>query len=107
MKEKIYFVTEGKHIKIGYTTQDIEKRIKQLNTGSVQNISLLGWIYGDKAKEKELHIKFAQSRIRYNGEWFEPTENLLDFINENNLEPNSYVDFVDGKLMRLFSFYKI
>ena len=107
MKEKIYFVTEGKHIKIGYTTQDIEKRIKQLNTGSVQNISLLGWIYGDKAKEKELHIRFAQSRVRYNGEWFEPTENLLDFINENNLEPNSYVDFVDGKLMRLFSFYKI
>ena len=107
MKEKIYFVTEGKHIKIGYTTQDIEKRIKQLNTGSVQNISLLGWIYGDKAKEKELHIKFAQSRVRYNGEWFEPTENLLDFINENNLEPNSYVDFVDGKIMRLFSFDKI
>lgn len=107
MKEKIYFVTEGKHIKIGYTTQDIEKRIKQLNTGSVQNISLLGWICGDKAKEKELHIKFAQSRVRYNGEWFEPTENLLDFINENNLEPNSYVDFVDGKLMRLFSFDKI
>lgn len=107
MKEKIYFVTEGKHIKIGYTTQDIEKRIKQLNTGSVQNISLLGWIYGNKAKEKELHVKFAQSRVRYNGEWFEPTEDLLDFINENNLEPNSYVDFVDGKLMRLFSFYKI
>ena len=107
MKEKIYFVTEGKHIKIGYTTQDIKKRIKQLNTGSVQNISLLGWIYGDKAKEKELHIKFAQSRVRYNGEWFEPTEILLDFINENNLEPNSYVDFVDGKLMRLFSFDKI
>ena len=107
MKEKIYFVTEGKYIKIGYTTQDIEKRIKQLNTGSVQNISLLGWMYGSKAKEKELHIKFAQSRVRYNGEWFEPTEKLLDFINENNLEPNSYVDFIDGELKRLFSFYKI
>jgi hypothetical protein len=107
MKEKIYFVTEGKYIKIGYTTQDIEKRIKQLNTGSVQNISLLGWMYGNKAKEKELHIKFAQSRVRYNGEWFEPTEKLLDFINENNLEPNSYVDFIDGELKRLFSFYKI
>lgn len=107
MKEKIYFVTEGKHIKIGYTTQDIEKRIKQLNTGSVQNISLLGWIYGDKAKEKELHIRFAQSRVRCNGEWFEPTTNLLDFINENNLEPNSHVEFVDGQLVRLFSLHKI
>ena len=107
MEEKIYFITEGHYIKIGYTTQKIEKRIKQLNTGAVQKILLLGWMYGNKAKEKELHIKFAQSRVRYNGEWFKPTENLLDFINENNLEPNSYVDFVDGELKRLFSFYKI
>ena len=102
-KGQVYFVTEGNYIKIGYTSQNIDKRIHQLNTGSIHKLYLLGWIYGNKKTEKELHIKFAQSRVRYNAEWFEPTEELLQFINENNLEPNSYVDFIDGKLVRLLS----
>ena len=102
-KGQVYFVTEEKYIKIGYTSQNIDKRIRQLNTGSIHKLYLLGWIYGNKKIEKELHIKFAQSRVRYNAEWFEPTEELLQFINENNLELNSYVDFIDGKLVRLLS----
>lgn len=107
MKDKIYFLTEGKYIKIGYTTQSIDKRIKQLNTGSAQNIYLLGWIYGDKKVEKELHIRFSNSRVRFNGEWFNPTKELIQFINENNLEPNSIVDIIEGKVMRLFSLKNI
>ena len=106
-KNKVYFVTDGNYIKIGYTSQDIEKRIKQLNTGSIHNLRLLGWINGDKKKEKELHIKFSQSRVRYNAEWFEATTDLIDFINENNLQPNSYVDCIDNQLVCLFSFTKI
>lgn len=103
MKDKIYFLTEGSYIKIGYTTQSIDKRIQQLNTGSVQKIYLLGWFYGDKKLEKELHKRFSESRVRFNAEWFNPTNELIQFINENNLQPNSYVDIIDGQVMRLFS----
>lgn len=106
MSGKVYFLTEGNHIKIGYTTQSIEARIQQLNTGSVQNIYLLGWIYGDKKREQELHQQFANSRVRFNGEWFNPTEDLIKFINDNNLEPNTIVETINGKVMRLFSLKK-
>ena len=106
-KGQVYFVTEGNYIKIGYTSQNIDKRIHQLNTGSIHKLYLLGWIYGNKKTEKELHIKFAQSRVRYNAEWFEATTDLIDFINENNLQPNSYVDCIDNQLVCLFSFTKI
>lgn len=107
MRGRIYFLTEGKHIKIGYTTQPIDKRIKQLNTGSAQTIYLLGWIYGDKKVEKELHTRFSNSRVRFNAEWFKPTENLIEFINENSLEPNSTIEIIDGQVVRLFSLKNI
>lgn len=100
----VYFVTEGSYIKIGYTSQEVEKRIRQLNTGSIHTLYVLGWINGDKKTEKYLHTKFASSRVRYNAEWFEATEDLLNYINDNNLKPNTYVDFVDDRLTALFSF---
>lgn len=103
MRDKIYFLTDGNYIKIGYTAQDIKKRIRQLNTGSAHKIHLLGWIQGDKQTEKELHKRFSNDRVRVSGEWFAPTQNLIQFINENNLQPNSFVDIIDGKIVRLFS----
>lgn len=106
-QEKIYFLTEGTHIKIGYTTQPITSRIKQLNTGSVQEIYLLGWMWGTKELEKQLHQRFANSRVRFNGEWFDPTEELIAFINENNQKPNTTVEIVDNNVMSLFSLKKI
>ena len=103
MKDKIYFLTEGTYIKIGYTTQSIDKRIQQLNTGSVKKIYLLGWIKGDKKVERELHKRFSKSRVRMSGEWFAPTQDLIQFINDNNLEPNCTVDIIDNQVMRLLS----
>ena len=103
MEDKIYFLTEGSYIKIGYTTQSINKRIQQLNTGSIKKIYLLGWIEGDKKVERELHKRFSNSRVRMNGEWFAPTPDLIQFINDNNLEPNCTVDVIDNQVMRLLS----
>ena len=103
MEDKIYFLTEGNYIKIGYTTQPIKKRIQQLNTGSVKKIYLLGWIEGNKEKEKELHRRFSNSRVRVSGEWFAPTPELIQFINDNNLQSNCTVEVIDNQVMRLLS----
>jgi hypothetical protein len=98
----IYFITDTINIKIGYTKNSIEKRLKQLQTSNSNTLYLLGWIDGDMDFEKRLHSLFASSRIRSNGEWFKPTKDLIDYINLNNQKKNSHVDFVDGKLMSLF-----
>lgn len=95
----IYFITDMINIKIGYTKNDVYKRLQQLQTGCSNKLYLLGWINGDKVKEKELHNVFSRDRIRYNGEWFRPSIEILDYINENNLEKNTYVDILDGKVM--------
>ena len=97
--EKIYFLADSENnIKIGYTRQSIKKRIQQLQTGNGNKIIYLGWMEGNKQLEKELHLIFNKSS---KGEWFYPEQNIIDFINRNNFEKNTYVDFVDGKLMPL------
>lgn len=89
----IYFFSNRSNIKIGYTGQKPEKRLQQLNTGSDQRLFCIGYMQGDKQKERELHIKFANSRIRPNAEWFYPSQSLVDFINLYNEKPNSYIEY--------------
>lgn len=96
---KVYFLTDTKNVKIGFTGGDVYKRLKQLNTGSPLQLYILGWIEGDLQTEKELHMKFSHLRLKQNGEWFKANSDLIDYINQVNEKPNTYVDFSDEKLM--------
>lgn len=92
----IYFISNGVNIKIGYTKNDPQKRLKQLNTGSDSKLFLLGYMQGNEQFEKELHSKFSKDRIRFNAEWFRPSEELTEYINNNNEKSNSFT-YVDEK----------
>ena len=81
---KVYFITDGKHIKIGTTKKDIKQRLKQLNTGSPLKLYLLGYICGGEKEEKNLHKKFSCLKIRDNGEWFYPDDSLIEYLNSIN-----------------------
>ncbi len=87
----VYFITNGENIKIGYTKNSVQKRLKQLNTGSDKQLYILGYMKGTMADEENLHSKFQQYKIRNNGEWFEPSDDILDYINVVNIVPNCYV----------------
>lgn len=75
-----YFIQAGTDgpVKIG-VAQDVEKRIKELQTGCPDDLRLIGRIQGNC--ESELHKRFSQFRLR--GEWFNPDIRLLAFIVEN------------------------
>ena len=99
----IYFITDKQNIKIGYTKNSVKKRLKQLQTSCPEQLYILGWIDGDLETESFLHKKFSKSRIRYNGEWFRPTEDLISYINEHNRQEHIHVIYEDGKVMPYFS----
>lgn len=100
----VYFITDCKNIKIGYTKQkNVYKRLKQIQTGSPDRLYLLGYFFGTMSDEKYLHKLFAKERIRDNGEWFRASNELIEYINTHNEKENCYVDWVDGKLMSLLS----
>lgn len=87
-KEYTYFVQSesGGPIKIGYTRQDPSQRLANLQTGSPTILKIVGLIEGNV--ESSLHVKFASDRIH--GEWFNPSQKILDFIkNECKIQASS------------------
>lgn len=84
----VYFISNQYSIKIGYTKNNPKKRLKQLQTGSSERLYLLGYVKGDLEKEKTLHKKFAQFKLRNNGEWFSADDELIEYINLVNEMPD-------------------
>jgi len=76
----IYFLKAESKIKIGYT-DDPNKRISSIQVSSPFPFEVLLIIDGNYEKEKELHFAFKE--FRTSGEWFELSESIKFFINEN------------------------
>jgi T5orf172 domain len=78
----VYFVQAGRDglIKIG-TTTNFEKRFKDLCRFSPTLLFKRGFMPGGIEVEHRLHRHFKAER-RY-GEWFEPSERLIDYIRKN------------------------
>ena len=87
---KIYFIQQGNEgpIKIGISWE-VKKRLKDLSVASPFEPIILAVIAGDRGKERKLHRKFKKEHMR--GEWFKPSERLMEFIrtlpNNNLSEP--------------------
>lgn len=80
----VYFIRMGENgpIKIGVSDQP-HLRLKSLSPYSPYDLIPLGVMDGDEAEERALHRKFR--KLRENGEWFEPHQDLLDFITANTV----------------------
>jgi|TARA_Y100000296_G_C5011192_1_gene175190 hypothetical protein len=72
-----------KRYKIG-TTQDVENRIKGIQTGCPYKLRLVKSISGDKYTEDRIHNKYNKYRVQ--GEWFEfdgrVKRNVMKYMNE-------------------------
>lgn len=78
--EWVYFIQAGERgpIKIGWA-EVVSTRMAQLQCGSPMKLTLLVAIPGGAARERDLHRRFADIRVR--GEWFDGTnETLLAYI---------------------------
>jgi hypothetical protein len=57
----VYFFGARPHVKIGFTT-DWHDRLRTIQTSSPHHIAPVVVIKGDRAKERELHERFAHLR---------------------------------------------
>ena len=99
----VYFITDSKDIKIGYTKNDVTKRLKQLQTANTNKLYLLGYIDGPKELEKELHKKFLKYKKRHNGEWFSADDEIIEFINKYSILENIKAYKYENKIYPFFS----
>ena len=94
----VYFIQQGVDgpIKIGTSPSPV-RRLNQLQTSNPCKLRLIGTIEGSYKEESVLHIMFKDHRRV--GEWFDPSLELCQFIEENsqsiiNIETISMVDDV-------------
>jgi hypothetical protein len=102
---KVYFIQEKTGpIKIGIT-DNVHKRLKELQTGNSDELKILHWTTGGRALEASLHKKFNE--FHKFGEWFWPKKELIDLIEEYKSEDAffgrvlSIVDFANLEGMNL------
>ena len=76
-------IDEEDSYKIGITKKDPQKRLKQLQTGSKEQLELL-YYYNSSIPnllESTLHRQFEQYRTREKGEWFNlPIDEVNKFL---------------------------
>jgi hypothetical protein len=77
--KKIYFISDGKKIKIGISI-DPERRLKSLQTGSSNTLRLVEIVSGNDKLERQLHEYYKDYHER--GEWFNIKEELVFLICE-------------------------
>lgn len=82
-KPLVYFIQGEltKRIKIGKTNTAISERIRNMQTGSPDKLIFLGACFGVNFTEEKMHEVFKEYRLH--GEWFEPNEVILNFIDSN------------------------
>jgi len=80
----IYIIQDAsnKRIKIGKSDNPI-RRIRRFRTGSSNpdGFDILAILPGGARREKELHERFI--KFHSHGEWFEPSDEIIEFIHEN------------------------
>lgn len=57
-------------IKVG-RSKHVEKRLKELQTGSPHKLKLILHLPGEGWREKSLHQRMKRKSLRHNGEWFQ------------------------------------
>ena len=90
----VYFVRCGDTVKVGYVKHDVEKRLKQLQTGNHEEFVLIGQIPGTTRDEAAIHRQLKRFQIRR--EWFawsDEVEGLIkDIITEAHKRESSKIE---------------
>jgi hypothetical protein len=88
-KGYVYFIQGQitRRIKIGYTGGKLSVRLSQLQVGSPDKLSLLGWFWGNEDVEAYTQATWRKQWVY--GEWFDESPELLKYIEENNCASES------------------
>lgn len=68
-KGTVYFISDGRSVKIGYTSDDPRKRLGEIQTGNPNQLSIVHTVPGTREDEKSFHKLFEKHR--QSGEWFD------------------------------------
>lgn len=81
--DKVYFFQRTAapfNIKIGYSGRILDDRSGELKTGAGCKLKTLGFIFGDKSCESELHERFKEHNVPDTEDWFYPAPEIVELV---------------------------
>jgi hypothetical protein len=75
----VYLIESGDNVKIGWS-QDVSRRMMELQIANPVGLKLLGTVPGTKKDEFAYHAKFAHLNVT--GEWFKKSDEILAILVE-------------------------
>ena len=96
----IYFIRgkESGNIKIGFSIHP-DKRKANLQTAHYEELEFIGIMDGSLEDEANIKKKFSQFNIR--GEWFYPSQEIIDFAKENCKPKKNIVSYLGNGEYRI------
>lgn len=89
VQSQVYFIQgkDSRRIKIGFTEGDVERRRYELQTGSAEELVVIGQFKARRSEENKIHKQFIHLSV--GGEWFLESEELTAFISGKKRQPLS------------------
>lgn len=85
----IYAIRAGEFVKIGYTSDSAETRIRAMQTGCPFELTIAAFGPGERALEWQYHFRLKREGVHVRGEWFKSckeTDWVIDKIRERGNE---------------------
>lgn len=80
----IYVISDGTHIKVGWTSVPVNWWLTQLQTGNVLQLTALASVSADNSSDEALLHSYLQERgLHVRGEWFQSCQPLIDAFLKN------------------------
>ena len=73
----IYVIRAGERVKVGFS-RNVERRLREMQTHSPDDLELVLAVAGSPVLEHELHARFGDLSLR--GEWFRYEQPIRDFV---------------------------
>lgn len=89
--------TITRNVKIGFTQNSPEKRLRALQTGNDSPLTVVGAVFGSLLDEQDLHELFSTHRTC--GEWFTPCDPMLPFLQSAAQDLNTVTSH-EGKVCK-------
>lgn len=74
-----------RRVKIGYTRHPVKRRLKQLQSGHPEPLTVVGVMHGEPADERRLHEKYGAFRL--SGEWFDLSDEAFTELKRHLRRP--------------------
>ena len=95
MKENVYLITDGLFFKIGKTRKDVEKRLKELQTGNSSNLQLIDSIKVKNASKVESIMHRMYKHRQQINEWFDLIIDDVKKFKENCLMIDNNIELLN------------